>query len=116
MKLKYPIGLKDGNGTPMVKEIEGEISFKTKVDLENHNFGTSLADTWRAEDIGVSELMAKNEIEKRVLNWDKLVEALKFYADPDCYEKFGSYNLSEIDEDGGEWAQKVLEEIGKCGL
>lgn len=44
---------------------------------------------------------------------DKAVEALKFYADADCYEKFGSYGLSEIDEDGGEWAQKVLKELLK---
>ena len=42
---------------------------------------------------------------------DKAVEALKFYADADCYTDFGSAGLSEIDEDGGEWAQKVLEEI-----
>lgn len=42
---------------------------------------------------------------------DTAVEALKFYADADCYEKFGSYGLSEIDEDGGEWARKVLKEI-----
>lgn len=42
---------------------------------------------------------------------DKAKEALRFYADSDCYEKFGSDGLSEIDEDGGELAQKVLEEI-----
>ncbi len=42
---------------------------------------------------------------------DKAVEALKFYADADCYTKFGRFGLSEIDEDGGEWAQKVLEGI-----
>lgn len=42
-----------------------------------------------------------------------LREALRFYSDPDCYEKFGGDGLSEIDEDGGEWAQKVLKEIGE---
>lgn len=42
---------------------------------------------------------------------DKAVEALKFYADADCYTDFGRYGLSEIDEDGGEWARKVLKEI-----
>ena len=41
------------------------------------------------------------------------IEALKFYANSDSYEDFGSSKLSEIDEDGGEWAQKVLEEIDK---
>lgn len=113
MKIKYPIGLKDSNGKPILKEIEGDISFKAKVDLENHNFGTSLANAWRAEDVGVSEWMAKSEIEKRVLNWDKLVEALKFYADSDCYSDFGRDGLSEVDEDCGEFARKVLEEIEK---
>ena len=44
---------------------------------------------------------------------DKAVEALKFYADSDCYEDFGSAGLSEIDEDGGEWARKVLKGIEK---
>lgn len=43
----------------------------------------------------------------------RLREALRFYSDPDCYEKHGSDGLSEIDEDGGEWAQKVLEELGE---
>lgn len=42
---------------------------------------------------------------------DVATEALKFYANSDSYEKSGRCNLSEIDEDGGEWAQKVLEEI-----
>lgn len=42
---------------------------------------------------------------------DLAVEALRFYADSDCYEKFGGDGLSEIEEDGGELAQKVLEEI-----
>ena len=42
---------------------------------------------------------------------DQATEALKFYANSDSYEKFGKDGLSEIDEDGGEWAQKVLKEI-----
>jgi hypothetical protein len=42
------------------------------------------------------------------------IEALKFYADSDCYERFGRYDMSEIDEDGGETARNVLEEIEKC--
>ena len=47
---------------------------------------------------------------------NKAKEALKFYADSDCYEDFGRYGLSEVDEDGGEWAQKVLDEIKDEGL
>ena len=47
---------------------------------------------------------------------NKAKEALKFYADSDCYEDFGRYGLSEVDEDGGEWAQKVLDEIKDNGL
>lgn len=42
---------------------------------------------------------------------DKAVEALKFYANADCYKDFGRDGLSEIDEDGGEMAHKILEEI-----
>lgn len=112
MKIKYPIGLKDSNGKPILKEIEGDISFKAKVDLENNNFGTSLANAWRAEDVGVSEWMAKTEIEKRVLNWDKLVEALEVIAThtiiPDAPEDLKQqvctvYNIAE----------SALEEIEK---
>lgn len=54
--------------------------------------------------------IANKEISKRL---QKATEALRFYADSDCYEKCGSSGMSEIDEDGGEWAQKVLEEIEK---
>ena len=43
---------------------------------------------------------------------DKAVEALRFYSDHNCYEKFGHFGLSEIDKDGGEMANKILEEIG----
>lgn len=46
---------------------------------------------------------------KQKLN--RATEALKFYADPDCYSDFGKDGLSEVDEDCGEFAQKVLEEI-----
>lgn len=52
--------------------------------------------------------IANKELSKRL---KKATEALKFYADADCYEKCGSFGLSEIDEDGGEWARKVLKEI-----
>lgn len=41
------------------------------------------------------------------------IDALKFYADSDCYERFGRDDLSEIEEDGGEMARNVLEEIEK---
>lgn len=44
---------------------------------------------------------------------NQAIDALKFYADSDCYERFGRFNLSEIDEDGGEMARNVLEEIEK---
>ena len=59
-------------------------------------------------------LQEQNKKLRQKLN--KAKEALKFYADSDCYEDFGSYGLSEIDEDGGEWAQKVLDEIKDNGL
>ena len=54
-------------------------------------------------------LREQNKKLRQKLN--KAKEALKFYADSDCYEDFGRYGLSEVDEDGGEWAQKVLDEI-----
>ena len=47
---------------------------------------------------------------------EKATEALRFYADSDCYEDFGRFGLSEVDEDGGEWAQKVLDEIKDDGV
>ena len=45
---------------------------------------------------------------------DQAIDALKFYADSDCYERFGRFDLSEIEEDGGEMARNVLEEIERC--
>ena len=62
----------------------------------------------------ILKLREQNKKLRKKLN--KAKEALKFYADSDCYEDFGSYGLSEIDEDGGEWAQKVLDEIKDNGL
>ena len=59
-------------------------------------------------------LREQNKKLRQKLN--KAKEALKFYADSDCYEDFGRYGLSEVDEDGGEWAQKVLDEIKDNGL
>ena len=53
----------------------------------------------------------KQEILQLKQKLNRAKEALRFYADSDCYTKFGRFGLSEIDEDGGEWAQKVLEEI-----
>lgn len=41
------------------------------------------------------------------------IEALKFYSDSDCYKKFGGDNLSEIEEDCGDVASEILEEINK---
>lgn len=58
----------------------------------------------------VFDLMQKNNLDL-MEKLEKAKEALRFYADSDCYEKFGSSGMSEVDEDGGEWAQKVLEEI-----
>ena len=67
-------------------------------------------------DLEMDILKLKEQNKKLRQKLNKAKEALKFYADSDCYEKFGSYGLSEIDEDGGEWAQKVLDEIKDSGL
>ena len=67
-------------------------------------------------DLEMDILKLKEQNKKLRQKLNKAKEALKFYADSDCYEKFGSYGLSEIDEDGGEWAQKVLDEIKDNGL
>lgn len=48
---------------------------------------------------------------RRKLN--RAIDALKFYADSDCHERFGRGTVSEIEEDGGEMARNVLEEIEK---
>lgn len=54
-------------------------------------------------------------LEKEILQLkqklNRAQEALKFYADSDCYSDFGRFGLSEVDEDCGEFARKVLEEI-----
>ena len=60
----------------------------------------------------VFDVLQKNNLDL-IEKLEKAKEALRFYADSDCYEKCGSSGMSEIDEDGGEWAQKVLEEIEK---
>lgn len=56
-----------------------------------------------------------HELEKENLKLkqqlEKAIDALKFYADSDCYERFGRFDLSEIDEDNGEMAQEVLKEL-----
>ena len=62
----------------------------------------------------ILKLREQNKKLRQKLN--KAKEALKFYADSDCYEDFDRYSLSEVDEDGGEWAQKVLDEIKDEGL
>ena len=62
----------------------------------------------------ILKLKGQNKKLRQKLN--KAKEALKFYADSDCHEDFGRYGLSEVDEDCGEWAQKVLDEIKECGL
>lgn len=62
----------------------------------------------------ILKLREQNKKLRQKLN--KAKEALRFYADSDCYEDFGRYGLSEVDEDGGEWAQKVLDEIKDNGL
>ena len=67
-------------------------------------------------DIEMEILKLKGQNKKLRQKLNKAKEALKFYADSDCHEDFGRYGLSEVDEDGGEWAQKVLDEIKECGL
>ena len=62
----------------------------------------------------ILKLKEQNKKLRQKLN--KAKEALKFYADSDCYGDFGRNGLSEVDEDGGEWAQKVLDEIKDSGL
>ena len=100
--------------------MQSELSRQMNRDCEIGTLGKyvvmmSLADL---KEIANGELRAYSEElehENSVLQakLDKAVEALKFYADADCYTDFGSAGLSEIDEDGGEWAQKVLKEIEK---
>lgn len=60
----------------------------------------------------VFDVLQKNNLDL-MKKLEKAKEALRFYSDSDCYEKCGSFGMSEIDEDGGEWAQKVLKEIEK---
>lgn len=43
----------------------------------------------------------------------KLVEALKFYANADVYEYYDKYESTAVQHNGGEWARKVLKEIEK---
>ena len=73
-----------------------------------------LDELFRIANKEIQEYAESLELENSKLqyNLEVAIEALKFYADSDCYEKFGREDLSEIDEDGGEMAQKVLEEIG----
>ena len=72
-------------------------------------YSSSLLDLANQIQMEMERLRDQNKKLRQKLN--KAKEALKFYADPDCYEDFGRYGLSEVDEDGGEWAQKVLDEI-----
>ena len=70
----------------------------------------------QANQIQMEMEMLREQNKKLKQKLNKAKEALKFYADSDCYEDFGRYSLSEVDEDGGEWAQKVLDEIKDNGL
>ena len=70
----------------------------------------------QANQIQMEMEMLREQNKKLRQKLNKAKEALKFYADSDCYEDFGRYSLSEVDEDGGEWAQKVLDEIKDNGL
>ena len=70
----------------------------------------------QANQIQMEMEMLREQNKKLKQKLNKAKEALKFYADSDCYEDFGRYGLSEVDEDGGEWAQKVLDEIKDNGL
>lgn len=73
----------------------------------------SLADLKEIANMELRTYSEKLEHENGALQYklDKAVEALKFYANADCYKDFGRDGLSEIDEDGGEMAHKILEEI-----
>lgn len=62
----------------------------------------------------ILKLREQNKKLRQKLNKAKV--ALKFYADSDCYEDFGRYGLSEVDEDGGKLAQKILDEIKENGI
>ena len=77
-------------------------------------YSSLLLDLTNQIQMEIELLREQNKRLRQKLN--KAKEALKFYADSDCYEDFGSYGLSEIDEDGGEWAQKILDEIKDNGL
>ena len=135
--IKIPNGI-DHEGKPTFQEIEGEVEvkngeifFKKKVDPETHNFNTSLPNALRAEDDAIDEELAKKKIEKYIRNWDKVIEALKFYAEmhhlyenegkPDCYldqdEADDQPDFAELDDGGmvenGYVARKVLEEISE---
>lgn len=77
-------------------------------------YSSLLLDLSNQIQIEMELLCEQNKKLRQKLN--KAKAALKFYADSDCYEDFGRYGLSEVDEDGGEWAQKVLDEIKDSGL
>ena len=104
---------------PMQSELTRQMSKDCEIGtLGKHVVMMSLADL---KEIANGELRAyseelEHEISALQSKLDKAVEALNFYADSDCYEDFGRYGLSEVDEDGGEWAQKVLDEIKDEGL
>lgn len=51
-----------------------------------------------------------NEADKKI---QKLVEALKFYADADMYEYYDKYESTAVQHDGGQKAREALKEIEK---
>ena len=110
----YPQEWVAQDSIPMQDELSGKMNKDCEIGtLGKHVVMMSLADL---KEIANGELRAyseelEHEISALQSKLDKAVEALKFYANDDCYEDFGRYGLSEVDEDGGEWAQKVLKEI-----
>ena len=95
---------------------------KLRKDVKKFNKAiNNLGDQWHYMKKALGEVSEENsklqtEISHLKSKLNKAKEVLKFYADSDCYEDFGRYGLSEVDEDGGEWAQKVLDEIKDNGL
>lgn len=60
----------------------------------------------------VFDVLQKNNLDL-MEKLDKAKEALKFYANADVYEYYDKYESTAAQHDGGEWAQKVLKEIGE---
>lgn len=58
----------------------------------------------------VFDVLQKNNLDL-MDKLEKAKEALRFYANADVYEYYDKYESTAVQHDGGEWAQKVLDEI-----